>query len=238
MARKRRFSIPGFPQLVIQRGNNRAACFFADEDRRFYLACLRDAARVCRCAVHAYVLMPDHAHLLLTPQGPADIPRFMQHIGRRFVQYVNKTHGRTGTLWEGRYRALLVGDDNKLLDCYRYVEFYPVRAGLAPSPADYRWSSYGCNALGDLDAIVTPHPAYLALGVNAGARRAAYTRLLCCDLDVTALHEVQQALQQELVLGSDCFKKEIEQTLSRRTRPGLRGRPRKRLEPAMASDGD
>jgi putative transposase len=154
------------------------------------------------------------------------------------VRYVNDRHGRTGTLWDGRYRAALVGVDTHLLTCCRYIELDPVRAGVAQSPTDYRWSSYRCNALGDLDAIVTPHPAYLALGGDASARRAAYARLLHCDLDATALREIRLALNQELVLGSDCFKKELELALSRRTRPGLRGRPRKRLESAMASDGN
>ena len=164
MARLPRFSLTGVPQHVIQRGNNRQACFAADEDYRFYLDCLRDASQRYRCAIHAYVLMTNHVHLLVTPGETGAISRFMQHVGRRYVQHFNFLYQRSGTLWEGRYKSSLVDAENYLLTCYRYIEMNPVRAAMVREPVEYRWSSHRANALGHPDSVLTPHALYLPDG--------------------------------------------------------------------------
>ena len=137
---------PGYPQHVIHRGNNRQDIFFADGDFERYLAWLGDAARRHDCAIHAYVLMTNHIHLLVTPSGADDMARMMQSVGRRYSGDVNARYGRTGTLWEGRYRSCVVDSDRYLFTCARYIELNPVRAGLVRHPAGYRWSSYHHNA--------------------------------------------------------------------------------------------
>lgn len=227
MARKPRFGLAGVPQHVIQRGNNREPCFFSDADYQFYLECMRDAAERYRCAVHAYVLMTNHVHLLVSPAQHDSVPRFMQHIGRRYVQYINYTYRRSGTLWEGRYKASLVDVEHYLFTCYRYIELNPVRAEMVRLPSDYRWSSYCHNALGRADRIVTPHVLYSSLGAEPLIRQAAYRELFHNHVDDAVLQEIRVALNQEVVLGGDRFRQQIEQTLARRTRPGSRGRPRK-----------
>lgn len=229
MARKPRFGLSAVPQHVIQRGNNREPCFFAEADYQFYLECIRDAAERYRCAVHAYVLMTNHVHLLVSPEKHDSVPRFMQHIGRRYVQYINYTYRRSGTLWEGRYKASLVDVEQYLLTCYRYIELNPVRADMVRSPSDYRWSSYRHNALGMPDRIVTPHVLYTALAAEPSMRLAVYRELFRHQVDDEALREIRTALNQEVVLGTERFREQIENTLSRRTRPGSRGRPRKQI---------
>jgi putative transposase len=148
MPRKPRMYLPGVPAHVVQRGNNRAACFFTDDDYQFYLECLGQGLRRYRVELHAYVLMTNHVHLLLTPEDADGISRLMQHLARLYVLYINKTYGRSGTLWEGRHKASLVQADRYLLTCYRYIELNPVAAGMARCPEQYRWSSYGWHALG------------------------------------------------------------------------------------------
>jgi putative transposase len=176
--------------------------------------------------------MPDHVHLLVTPDAADGISRFMQHIGRRYVQYVNFSYQRSGTLWEGRYRASLVDAGHCLVTSYRYIESNPVRAGVAVSPAAHPWSSYPFNALGAPDRAITPHPLYLALGADARTRQAIYRDMSRTELHPHAVEEIRVALQQQVVCGSEHFKEQIEQTLPRRVRPGVRGRPRKVPEDA------
>ena len=146
MPRKSRMYLPTIPCHVVSRGNNRDACFYADEDYLFYLECLGDACDKYAVALHAYVLMTNHVHLLLTPRDELGISRVMQSVGRRYVQYINYTYRRSGTLWEGRHKASLIDADRYLLACYRYIELNPVRANMVVDPADYRWSSYRVNA--------------------------------------------------------------------------------------------
>jgi putative transposase len=229
MARKPRFGLSAVPQHVIQRGNNREPCFFAEADYQFYLECIRDAAERYQCAVHAYVLMTNHVHLLVSPEKHDSVPRFMQHIGRRYVQYINYAYRRSGTLWEGRYKASLVDVEQYLFTCYRYIELNPVRADMVRSPSDYRWSSYRHNALGMPDRIVTPHVLYTALAAEPSMRLAVYRELFRHQVDDEALQEIRTALNQEVVLGTERFREQIEKTLSRRARPGSRGRPRKQI---------
>jgi putative transposase len=144
MARLPRYTLPGQPQHVILRGNNRSIIFAADEDYRFFLDCLGDAATRHGCVIHAYVLMTNHVHLLITPEHEGSIGKALQSVGRRYVQYFNYTYQRTGTLWEGRYKATLIDSESYLLTCYRYIELNPVRADMVPHPRDYLWSSYRC----------------------------------------------------------------------------------------------
>ena len=141
MARRPRLELPGIPLHVIQRGTNRSACFVGDGDRGLYLRCLREAARRHTCAVHAYVLMSNHVHLLVTPSSIGAVAATMQDVGRRYVRLFNQIHGRSGTLWEGRYKSSLIDSESYLLTCHRYIELNPVRAGLVNHPLEYPWSS-------------------------------------------------------------------------------------------------
>jgi len=227
MARKPRFSLPGVPQHVVQRGNNREPCFFAPVDYRFYLDALHEAATLSSCTVHAYVLMTNHVHLLLTPDEEDSISRCLQSVGRRYVRYVNMLYHRSGTLWEGRYRASLVDSESYLLSCSRYIELNPVRAGMVPAPGDYPWSSYGFNAYGVRNELLAPHPEYLRLGSTSRDRQQAYRELIRDQLGQSSLSAIREALNQERVLGTDAFKDQIEVVLNRRIRPGRVGRPRK-----------
>lgn len=228
MPRLPRFNIAGMPQHVIQRGNNRQACFYAADDFEFYLDCLRDAAATADCDVHAYVLMTNHVHLLVTPQQDHALSKLMQAVGRRYVRYINRRYQRTGTLWEGRYRASLVDSDRYLLTCYRYIELNPVRArGMVGAPADYHWSSHKANAYGEGGQWLTPHPEYLRLGKTASARQSAYRDLFAEVLPGEVLRDIRQSTSQGVVLGSKRFRQEIQDSLKMRTTPGKRGRPRK-----------
>jgi putative transposase len=226
MPRQPRYPLPDIPQHVIQRGNNRQPVFFADDDYCFYLACLQRAAEQHACAVHAYVLMTNHVHLLVTPSQANGVAKLMQSLGRRYVQYVNVTYQRTGTLWEGRYRACLVEADTYLFSCSRYIELNPVRAAMAPHPGAYPWSSYRWHACGEPDPVITDHSLYHALGSTPDERQAAYRGLFEEVLDARVLQDIRTTLHQSRVLGTERFKDAIEEPLARRVRPGRPGRPR------------
>jgi putative transposase len=227
MPRLPRFDMPGTAQHVVQRGNNRQPCFFTDADRLCYLTELRELTRHAGCAVHAYVLMTNHVHLLLTPSGPGQIPRIMQSLGRRYVRFVNDRYGRTGTLWEGRYKACLVASDEHLLCCHRYIELNPVRAGMMARAADYRWSSHRANAFGIPDPLVEPHPQYVALGVTPRDRQEAYREFVAQAVPAQEIESIRSTLQRQHVLGSQGFRHDIESRLDRRAGPARIGRPRR-----------
>jgi putative transposase len=209
MPRKPRFFVPGIPGHAIQRGNNRQAVFFENEDYRVYLGWLKLAAEKYRCDIHAYVLMTNHVHLLVTPARRDSISGLFQYVGRHYVAYVNHTYGRTGTLWEGRYKASLIEEERYLLTCYRYIELNPVRAGIVSSPEQYDWSSYCFNALGKVNPLLSPHPLYYRL-------------------DAAQLYEVRAATQSGTPLGNDGFRAEIERVLQFKIGQTHRGRPVKR----------
>ena len=236
MPRRPRIHIDGLPLHIVQRGHNRGTCFFDDQDRLAYLGWLREALERERCSLHAYVLMTNHFHLLLTPEQADRVPQVLISVGRRYVQYINHTYGRTGTLWDGRYKSSLVQAETYLLLCQRYIELNPIRAGMAADPVDYRWSSYRTNALGASNALLSPHPLYLALGADDDARRAAYRGLFGGALDEKPLTALRLALNQDQPIGNNRFYREIEAMTGQRRELRRRGRPRKRDEEAPAGD--
>ena len=226
MPRKPRFILPGVPQHVIQRANNCGPCFYTEADYRYYLAALQTASARNHCRLHAYVLMTNHVHLLITPFMEHGISHTMQDVGRKYVRYINTTYHRSGTLWQGRYKASLVDSEAYLLTCMRYIEMNPVRANRVRHPGDYRWSSYYANAYGKDSPLIQPHPLYQALGATADTRQRSYRELFRHVLDDDLLTTVRTALNEELVLGRDNFKDRIEDMAQRRVRRGINGRPR------------
>ena len=230
MPRQPRYPLVGIPQYVIQRGNNRQATFFTEKDYPQYLECLKKAGTSLGCLVHAYVLMTNQVHLLMSPLRLNAIAKVMQSVGRCYVRYVNDSYRRTGTLWEGRYKACPIDPEQYLLTCYRYIELNPVRANIVTCPGAYRWSSYGFHADGRADPLISDHTQYLALGRTNSERHAAYRQLFCAHLDEAILSTIRLTIDQCLVLGSERFKDQIEQTLVRKVRPGKAGRPKKETQ--------
>ena len=225
MARRPRLRIAGVPQHVIQRGNNRQATFFANEDYQFYLECLAEAAREHGCAIHAYVLMTNHVHLLATSNQPEAMSLVMRDLGRSYVQYVNFIYRRSGTLWEGRFKASLVDTETYFLRCCRYIECNPVRAQMVVHPRDYRWTSYRFHAEGAPDKLLTTHEQFERLGATAEKRQQAYRELFRSELDSSELSEIRGTVNRGWPLGSERFKDQIELALQRVARPPKRGRP-------------
>jgi putative transposase len=227
MARLPRLYLPGCSQHIIQRGNNREACFFDEADYKAYLSFLKDAAEKYRVAVHAYVLMTNHVHLLVTPSDEHGVSRMMQAQGRKYVQYFNYTYARTGTLWEGRYKSTLVDAENYLLTVYRYIELNPVRAGMVVHASEYPWSSYQGNALGKSIQLLTPHELYIQLGKADEERQSAYRALFRGRMPERDLTAIREATNKAWVLGSDRFRAQIEAKTGRRSAPLGRGGDRK-----------
>jgi putative transposase len=216
MPRHPRAVASGQPLHIVQRGNNRATTFRSPDDFRFYKHALEEASRAAGCAIHAYVLMSNHVHLLATPEEPDGAARMMQSVGRRYVRFFNDRSGRTGTLWEGRYRSALVDSARYLFACSRYIELNPVRAGMAHRAAEYPWSSFGQNAGAVADPIVTPHALYLALGATPAQRRAAYRALFARALPAEDLVAIRRATRRGTVAGRVRCRQEESEELSRR----------------------
>jgi putative transposase len=217
--------VPDVALHVIQRGHNRQACFLDHNDYLVYLACLRDLSLKADCIVHAYCLMTNHVHLLLTPRHASSCALLMKEMGQRYVQYFNRRYGKCGTLWEGRFRSCLAESARYVLACYRYVELNPVRAGMVAHPSAYLWSSYAANAGGRIDPLVSPHAEFLALGSDINLQRAAYRRLLDEAVDAATLAAIREATHGGHPLGSDRFKSEVVLPIGRnleRLRPGRR----------------
>ena len=227
MARLPRFVLVGHPQHVIIRGNNREPIFYADEDYQFYLEKLKKACEKHSCDIHAYVLMTNHVHLLITPHKKDSISKVIQMLGRYYVQYFNYTYQRTGTLWEGRYKATLIDSEHYALGCYRYIELNPVRAEMVNHPADYPWSSYKFNALGDENSLVVPHELYSRLGKTLQERCKTYRALFDVDVPQKTVEEIREATNKSWILGSDYFKDMIEDRINRPMTPRKRGGDRK-----------
>jgi putative transposase len=220
MPRRARLSLPSIAWHIIQRGNNRAVCFFAEEDYLFYRHHLRELAARFGCAIHAYVLMTNHVHLLLTPAKADGASLLMKHLGQRYVQYINRSYQRSGTLWEGRFRSCLAQSEDYVLACYRYIELNPVRAAMVRQPQDYRWSSYAANAQGKADALLTAHEQYLRLGKDEARRREAYRGLFKAHLDEEMVTQIRQATNGGYVLGAGRFQAQIALALGRRVVKG------------------
>ena len=227
MPRKPRFYVPGAPIHAVQRGHNRSAFFFCDLDYLEYLRCLKQAADSCGCKVHAYVLMTNHVHLLLTPEQADSVGRLFQSIGRHYVRYINETYQRQGGLFDGRYKSSVIDSQAYLLSCMRYIELNPVRAGMVVHPAKYRWSSYAANALGVSNAILSGQAEYMALGRRPYARQSVYRGLFDKVADSDELALLRCALQTGTPLGNARFKMEIESALDLKVGFARRGRPRK-----------
>ncbi len=230
MARLPRYVIPGQPQHIIQRGNNRQVIFAAEADFQFFRDALVEAANKHDLAIHAYVWMTNHIHLLASPGADDSISKVFQSVGRRYVQHFNFTYGRSGTLWEGRYRATVVDSEQYLLTLMRYIELNPVRAGMVAHPRDYPWSSHAFNALGETgpnSSWLTPHGEYLRLGRKPNDRQSAYRQLFRAAISGTELKAIRESTHKGWALGSERFKEKIEALSHRQASSKGVGRPRK-----------
>ena len=225
MPRKPRFFIPDIANHVIQRGNNREAVFFEDEDYQTYKNILHESAVSSGVKIHSYVLMTNHIHILATAETTDGISLMMQKTGRFYVPYINHTYQRTGTLWEGRFKSSLVDDDFYVLACMRYIEMNPVRANMVKSPQDYKWSSFGINALDLNDRLITPHDSYLGLSLRKKHRLNKYKDLFSEHLDNKTLNAIRNCTQTGTPLGSSKFIGQIEETLKVNVGYSKRGRP-------------
>ena len=227
MPRIQRLCVPGIALHIVQRGNNKQPCFHGTPDNLAYLEALKSAAARYDVDVHAYVLMTNHVHLLITPHDQLSASRMMQHLGRKYVQQFNAVHKRTGTLWEGRFRSSIIDCDRYLLTCYRYIELNPVRANMVRLPGEYRWSSYRANALGKPDDVIKPHQGWLGLGSTMVDRCRKYRRLFDTNSSRDDLEAIRYAVQKGLPAGSERFHRDIEAQLNKRLGDGKRGRPPK-----------
>jgi putative transposase len=226
MARLPRYFVKNQAQHIIQRGNNREPIFANDDDYRFYLDCLQEAAKRHALLIHAYTLMTNHVHVLASPKTEKSIPKTLQSVGRRYVQYFNSTYDRTGTLWEGRYKATVIDSDRYFLTCMRYIELNPVRAGMVKHPQDYSWSSYLANAHSKKNALLTQHCLYRQLDANLAERQRAYRQLFRTAIEAADLEAIRESTNKGWVLGNGRFREKIERLSGRRTMPKPRGRPR------------
>ena len=224
MPRKPRVSLAGVAEHVIQRGNNRQAIFACEDDMKAYVTWLKQYSKKYKVAIHAWVLMTNHVHILCSPANHSAISQMMQSLGRMYVMYFNRAYKRTGTLWEGRYRSCLVQSGDYLLAVYRYIELNPVRAGMVQEPSEYSWSSYQCNALGKQSDLIAAHPLYLAINQDVNKRLANYRALFTHHVESTLIEDIRKATNKGLALGNEQFKLNVE-ALSGRFIEGKRGRP-------------
>ena len=215
MARLPRPDLAGIAQHVVQRGNDRMPCFLGDPDRLLYLQALREVSMRYACSIHAYVMMTNHVHLLVTPDTAGAVSRMMQGIGRLYVAEFNARHRRTGTLWEGRYKSCLVGGERYVLACHRYIELNPVRAMMVAQPSEFAWSSHAANAHGHQNSTLRPHPAYQSLGSCAAERQSAYRALFDQVLGNDDINDIRAYIQQQRALGNDRFRAMLERKLGR-----------------------
>jgi len=224
--RRPRVHLDGVPLHIVQRGHNRAACFFREKDYLIYLDWLSEALLETETLLHAYALMTNHVHLLITPSCAQSVPKLLISLGRRYVQYINKTYQRSGTLWDGRYRSSLIQAETYLLTCMRYIELNPVRAAMVDEPALYRWTSYRSNALGQSSTLLTPHTVYSQLGANESERLGAYRALFRQAMHDQVVTDLRLALHQSRPIGNARFHAKIERITGERREARPRGRPR------------
>lgn len=229
MARRPRICPAGYAQHIVQRGNNRCVCFISEGDYVAYAHWLAEGAKKYGIAIHAWVMMSNHAHLLVTPKHDNTVSLMMQYLGRQYVRRFNHVYNRTGTLWEGRYKSSLVDSDRYALACYRYIENNPVKANMVVSPGEYRWSSYHTNARGVDSAMLSTHPCYEQLAKSKLARLRVYSQLFDNPDAANLDREIQWALTRNLAAGSEKFKEEIQSLTGVAQALSPRG-PKKNLE--------
>ena len=225
MARLPRLTLAGYPHHIIQRGNNRQMIFADTQDFETMLALLTENAQKFAVAVHAYVLMDNHFHLLATPATAEALPLMMQAVGRSYVRYFNNRHGRSGTLWEGRYRSTLIETERYLLACMAYIDLNPVRAGMVAQALDWRWSSHAHSLGLHADGLVTPHALYWALGNTPFAREAAYGALVQAGVSANQQSALTDATLRGWALGEDDFVAALQKKSARRVSKAKAGRP-------------
>lgn len=225
MARLPRLTLPGYPHHVIQRGNNRQPIFLDAADRAHMLALLAEYAPAFKVAIHAYVLMDNHLHLLVTPETADGLPKLMQAVGRRYVRYFNDRHGRTGTLWEGRYRSTVIETERYLLTCMAYIDLNPVRAGMVAQAGDHVGSSHAHYVGLRQDKLITPHPLWWTLGNTPFAREAAYAELVHAGVGAADQTALTASALRGWALGGPDFAAHLQTLTARRTRPQRPGRP-------------
>jgi putative transposase len=227
MARLPRLVVPDQPHHIIQRGNDRRVIFRDDDDHRIFLAWLADAARQFKVAIHAYVLMPNHLHLLASPADKDGLSRMMQWVGRHYVPYFNRKYERVGTLYQGRFKATVIDSERYLMTCCRYIELNPVRAALVADPADFPWSSYHHHAGIQANPLVSDHALYWSLGNTPFEREIAYRELVRQGLSSDEVTALTDSTLKGWALGSQQFRATLEKTVQRRVGPARRGRPPK-----------
>lgn len=231
MPRKRRICPPGLPVHVIQRGNNRQACFADESDLKAYAHWLREGSEKYGVAIHAWAFMTNHVHLLVTPGSADSVSRCIQCLGRHYVRYFNRRHGRSGTLFEGRFKSSIVQSRDYFLHCQRYIELNPVRAGMVSDPADYAWSSYRAHAFGQPAEMWCPHAEYLGLAETPAGRMNVYRRFFEAELSRAVVSEIRHAIETGLALGDGRFKAQIELLTGQpqgHRKPGPKSRARRR----------
>ena len=226
MARLPRLSLPGYPHHVMQRGNNRQPIFKDAANYSYFLDLLDDNARKFELSIHAYVLMGNHFHILATPQTADGLPQMMQAVGRSYVRYFNDLQGRSGTLWEGRYRSTLIQTDRYLFTCMAYLDLNPVRASLVAEPKDYPWSSYGHYAGLRTDKLISPHPLFWSLGNTPFSREAAYAEMVRAGITADEQVLLTQSLLSGWALGEAGFVANLQSKTGRRVAIGQPGRPK------------
>jgi len=229
MARLPRICLPGIPLHIIQRGNNRQACFATNADFAAYANWLAEYATKYQVLIHAWVFMTNHVHLLVTSATETGVSKMMQTLGRHYVRYFNDTYQRTGTLWEGRFKSCVIEAEDYLLQCQRYIELNPVRSGMVDAPGEYAWSSFRANGLGQPAQLWTPHELYTALGRTYDEQAMVYRELFRGHMDMALLTKIRQTVNQGMALGNDRFKQDIEQLTGRRVSTLKRG-PKPRAE--------
>lgn len=228
MARLPRLTLPGYPHHVIQRGNNRQPIFAGGDDYRFLLELFDTYSRELKVAIHSYVLMGNHFHLLATPETETGLPELMQAVGRRYVRYFNTRQQRSGTLFEGRYRSTLIQAERYLLACMVYIDLNPVRAGMVADPAQYVWSSHRHYAGIENDRLVTPHPLFWSLGNTPFAREQAYGELITAGINRETREALAGSAHRGWALGDAAYVAELERQTDRRAAPKPAGRPHKK----------
>lgn len=225
MPRRARMTIAGYPLHILQRGHNKQACFGDDRDYLLYLSLLRESTALYPCSVHAFVLMTNHVHLLVTPADPRHVSRAMKRLNERYAIHFNKKYRRTGSVWEGRFKSSIVDSDAYLLCCQRYIELNPVRAGMTAHPGDYAWSSYRANAWGERCDAVTPHGIYASLGGTDDGRRVAYRQFVAAGCSSAELASIRTAATSSTALASEAFLRTLPEPFRRVPAPA--GRPKK-----------